>query len=316
MSHTIMQRSIIQKLLPVMMGLGAFAFHACAAADRDADGIPDKVDECPQAVEDFDGFDDTDGCPDLDNDKDGIPDLKDKCPLDAEDHDGFEDTDGCPDTDNDKDGIPDLKDKCPDAAEDRDGFDDADGCPDPDNDKDGILDADDKCPLDAEDLDGFEDADGCPDLDNDKDGIPDLKDKCPDAPENVNGRDDEDGCPDADADALGNEVSLPLRFETGTANLTFEDKVQIDQNLVPGLVAYPEQRVYIYLFMPLIDEDDVTYLERLNARSQTIGIYLESKGVRREQIKVRTVTPELLAANKGTADDFQADRPVLFKVKK
>ncbi len=36
--------------------------------------------------EDFDGFQDDDGCPDIDNDRDGIPDSLDQCPNEAEDY--------------------------------------------------------------------------------------------------------------------------------------------------------------------------------------------------------------------------------------
>ena len=132
--------------------------------DQDGDGILDKDDKCPNEAEDKDGFEDSDGCPDLDDDGDGIPDDADKCPRIAEDKDGFEDADGCPDLDNDKDGIPDAQDKCPNVAEDIDNFEDADGCPDPDNDKDGILDVDDLCPSSPETKNGFEDGDGCPDV--------------------------------------------------------------------------------------------------------------------------------------------------------
>ncbi len=65
--------------------------------DRDGDGIPDDVDKCPNEPEDFDGFEDEDGCPDPDNDKDGIPDVVDKCPNEPETVNGVDDEDGCPD---------------------------------------------------------------------------------------------------------------------------------------------------------------------------------------------------------------------------
>jgi OOP family OmpA-OmpF porin len=167
--------------------------------DRDGDGYKDDVDGCPDDPEDFDDFEDADGCPDPDNDKDGILDDPDKCPNDPETKNGFQDEDGCPDNttnDRDGDGIADDVDKCPDDPEDKDNFEDEDGCPDPDNDKDGILDINDLCPNDPEDKDGFEDADGCPDPDNDHDRILDVNDKCPNEPETYNGVDDEDGCPD------------------------------------------------------------------------------------------------------------------------
>jgi len=129
--------------------------------DRDADGVADDVDRCPEEGEDYDGFMDDDGCPDPDNDRDGIRDVDDRCPNVAGPA-----PDGCPRAasgDRDADGIPDAKDKCPDDPEDRDGFQDEDGCPDPDNDHDGIPDTVDQCPNDAETFNGRNDADGCPD---------------------------------------------------------------------------------------------------------------------------------------------------------
>ena len=98
--------------------------------DPDKDGIVGAADKCPTEAEDKDGFEDTDGCPDLDNDGDGIADATDKCPTEAEDKDGFEDEDGCPDPDNDGDGVPDAADKCVDKPETKNGFEDDDGCPD------------------------------------------------------------------------------------------------------------------------------------------------------------------------------------------
>jgi OmpA-OmpF porin, OOP family len=192
--------------------------------DRDGDGIPDHLDRCPDEPEDFDGFEDEDGCPDLDNDKDGIPDTEDRCPNAP----GPLGNNGCPANDRDGDGIPDHLDSCPDQPEDMDGFQDEDGCPDLDNDGDGLMDTVDRCPnepgpienrgcpirdrdgdgipdhLDRcpdepEDMDGFQDEDGCPDLDNDKDGIPDAKDLCPDEA----GPQETGGCPDRDRDRDG-----------------------------------------------------------------------------------------------------------------
>lgn len=168
--------------------------------DRDGDGIPDNVDLCPDEPEDFDGFEDEDGCPDPDNDGDGICDNKeeiqkniekwermgtckgiDLCPNEP----GPPSNQGCPVRevlDRDGDGIPDGLDKCPDEPEDFDKFEDSDGCPEPDNDQDGIPDIEDQCPgtdkdklndfaFTKEDHDGYMDHDGCPDPDNDGDKI-------------------------------------------------------------------------------------------------------------------------------------------------
>lgn len=165
---------------------------APTVGDADGDGILDDVDGCVDEPEDFDEFEDEDGCPDTDNDQDGVLDTVDECPTDPEDIDTFEDENGCPDPDNDKDGVLDVDDKCPlepGKAED-------DGCPNVDTDGDGIFDKADKCPNDPEDKDGFEDEDGCPDRDNDQDGFLDADDKCPNKPETINGVKDDDGCPD------------------------------------------------------------------------------------------------------------------------
>jgi len=182
--------------------------------DPDNDGLKGDDDLCPDDPEDFDQFEDEDGCPDRDNDKDGILDVRDKCPMVPEDVDDFEDADGCPEPDNDGDRICDpwvanqglqdkyadvcvASDECPNDPEDMDGHLDEDGCPEADNDGDGICDpwvsekgvsgkyaavciGLDECPNEPEDVDGWQDEDGCPDPDNDGDGILDVDDNCPD----------------------------------------------------------------------------------------------------------------------------------------
>ena len=149
-----------------------------------------------------------------DRDGDGILDPDDQCPDDPEDYDGYEDEDGCPDDqDSDGDGLPDSLDACPVEPEDRDGYHDDDGCPEPDNDLDGIADSGDRCPNEPEDMDGFQDADGCPDLDNDGDTIQDATDNCPNEP----GPPDEQGCPrvyqDVEVTSTGIVIHQRIYFE-------------------------------------------------------------------------------------------------------
>jgi len=62
--------------------------------DNDLDGLTDEADP---------------GCP-ADADQDGLLNILDDCPEDPEDFDGFQDSDGCPDTDNDRDEVPDRAD--------------------------------------------------------------------------------------------------------------------------------------------------------------------------------------------------------------
>ncbi len=66
-------------------------------ADEDGDRIANATDNCPMVAEDVDGFEDTDGCPDVDNDRDRIADTDDRCPNEGEIYNGTDDTDGCPD---------------------------------------------------------------------------------------------------------------------------------------------------------------------------------------------------------------------------
>ena len=117
------------------------------SGDRDGDGKPDPVDQCPDKPENYNGYQDDDGCPDdPDSDGDGIVDSLDQCELTPEDKDNYLDDDGCPEPDNDLDGLLDAADKCPNAPEDLDGYEDDDGCPEPDNDKDTVPDVKDQCP--------------------------------------------------------------------------------------------------------------------------------------------------------------------------
>lgn len=183
---------------------------------------------------------------DGDKDGDGLLDTIDKCPTDVEDKDGFQDEDGCPEPDNDGDRIPDALDKCPNEPEDLDGFQDQDGCPDPDNDEDGRLDTVDQCPNKAEDRDGWEDEDGCPDLDNDSDSLPDTIDKCPNHPESKNKYKDEDGCPDEIPAEVRKFTGVieGINFKTGSAVILPGSYAILDR-AVKVLKDFPEVRLEI-----------------------------------------------------------------------
>ncbi len=137
--------------------------------DHDHDGIPDKVDRCPNEF----GTEQFNGCPD--SDMDGIPDPEDSCPHQH----GLLLFHGCPDTDGD--GVMDKNDACPNEP----GLAIFNGCPDTDG--DGIPDRTDSCPRQP----GLAQFSGCPDSDGD--GIPDNLDACPFLPGNANNH----GCPDS-----------------------------------------------------------------------------------------------------------------------
>jgi OmpA-OmpF porin, OOP family len=256
--------------------------------DRDGDGYKDDVDKCPDDPEDFDDFEDEDGCPDLDNDQDGIPDVADKCPNEP----GPRENDGCPMHkvhDRDGDGIPDELDKCPDEPEDFDKFQDEDGCPDLDNDQDGIPDRKDLCPNDPEDKDGFEDEDGCPDPDNDHDRILDVNDKCPNEPETYNGFEDEDGCPDKGLVIVQRgklEILDKIYFETDK-DIIKEVSFPLLDAIAATIKGHPE--IALIEIQGHADErgDDEHNLDLTDRRAHSVMRALEDRNVELGRLRAR-----------------------------
>ncbi len=154
--------------------------------DTDKDGITDGSDGCYDEAEDYDDFQDEDGCPDDDNDGDGVLDANEECDNEPEDEDGWQDEDGCPDLDNDEDGFADAEDLCPTDK----GVASAQGCPDADG--DSIMDSLDLCPAAS----GPKETAGCPDSDGDS--VVDNEDECPETA----GKPEALGCVDGDGDGV------------------------------------------------------------------------------------------------------------------
>jgi outer membrane protein OmpA-like peptidoglycan-associated protein len=281
--------------------------------DRDGDGIKDDVDKCPDDPEDYDDFEDEDGCPDLDNDKDGIPDELDNCPNEP----GPESNHGCPEHkihDRDGDGIPDDVDKCPNDPEDFDGFEDEDGCPDLDNDKDGIPDKVDLCPNDPEDFDGFEDEDGCPDPDNDHDRIPDKLDKCPNEPETYNGFEDEDGCPDKGLVVVQRgklEIMDKIYFETDKDEILPRSFPLLDQ-IAGTIKGHPE--IKLIEIQGHADErgDDEHNLDLTDRRAKSVMRALEDRDVSLGRLKAKGYGETKPICTQHNEDCWSKNRRVEF----
>ncbi len=180
-----------------------FAFNT----DKDGDGVPNKLDECPDtpagvAV-------DEKGCP-LDSDGDGVPDYLDKCA--ATPAGVAVDSVGCP-LDADGDGVADYLDECPDTPENVSV--DEKGCP-LDSDGDGVPDYLDKCPGTPAAAKGYVDENGCP-TDKDGDGVYDYEDACPDEA----GVKANNGCPEIKAEVkkLFEKALNGIEFESGSAKI-------------------------------------------------------------------------------------------------
>ena len=278
------------------------------ARDTDHDGVLDRDDQCLDEPEDRDGFEDTDGCPDLDNDHDGIADARDACRDVAEDVEGFEDQDGCPEPDLDADGIKDKVDVCPTKPEDIDGYEDKDGCPEGgkpklasvacadgsssapgekcDVDHDGVTDEVDSCPLAPEDRDGIVDEDGCAEKDADEDGVGDPVDRCPVVAENIDGVEDTDGCPEAGGrtlvtfDAGAIEVEKPVRFAFASANVAKAMTAQLAMiaQRLGGLVDRGVEKVVIEAWADTAG-DDAAHQKLAQSRADAIAGALVKIGV-------------------------------------
>ena len=239
--------------------------------DRDGDGIKDDVDKCPDEPEDFDDFEDEDGCPDPDNDKDGILDRDDQCPNEP----GPVENHGCPWPDRDKDGIHDHDDACPDEP----GPVENQGCPWPDRDKDGILDRDDECP----DLPGPKENHGCPFLDSDGDGLLDKDDACP----HEYGPKENHGCPLPNRARIvkGHVIAMnPIYFETA--------KAIIKPMSYPTLDAVAEtlranQQLLIIEIQGHADErgNDEYNIRLTEDRAAAVKQYLIGKGVEADRLQ-------------------------------
>ena len=324
--------------VPVARGLVG-VMYAHEIGDKDGDGIDDRKDACPTVKEDFDQFEDDDGCPEDDNDGDKIPDAKDKCPNQAENLNGIDDTDGCPDEtpDKDKDGIPDAEDKCPEEpgdakkiirnpgpnygcldvdqdgvpdkvdqcvneAEDTDGFNDTDGCPDPDNDNDGIVDDADECNLEPEIMNGYKDTDGCPDTvpDKDGDGIPDTVDKCPNVPENVNGFEDEDGCPDR-----GSEL---VKVETDDIKILQRVEFATGKDVIDGAKSF----AVLDAVASALKLHPEIFLVEIGGHTDNVGNANDNKTLsqKRADAVVKYLVGKGVQATRLTAKGYGAEKPI------
>jgi outer membrane protein OmpA-like peptidoglycan-associated protein len=282
--------------------------------DLDRDGRLGEADRCPEQIEDVDGFEDADGCPDPDNDGDEIVDADDQCPNEPEDVDGFEDADGCPDPDNDGDGIADFSDACPDEA----GSKAVSGCPFVDEDGDGIDATVDQCPDEAEDADGFEDADGCPDPDNDRDGIADVDDQCPDVPESINGVEDTDGCPDEGDSAVrlaGDRIEILERvyFDTNKARIKRRSHSVLEQ-VASVMEANPDIRLLRVQGHTDARGDEEHNLELSQRRAVSVKEFLIEQGVDAARLSARGYGETHPIADNDSEDGRAENRRVEFHI--
>ena len=282
--------------------------------DKDGDGYDDEADQCPENPEDFDSFEDDNGCPDEDNDKDKVLDASKFVNGQWVNLDKKDERD------------------CRNEPEDYDQFEDEDGCPEPDNDLDGILDDPDQCKNDPEDIDNWQDEDGCPDADNDKDKICDPwvvekgvestwaaeckgKDQCPDKPEDYDGDRDEDGCPDLKAEFDGCSVKISEKvffkfnkWDIDPRSFALLDDVATVMNQVPEELHF---RVEGHTDSKGSDKFNKSLSQK---RANAVVDYLETKGVKSNRVAPVGFGEEKAIDSNKTNDGRARNRRVEFNV--
>lgn len=267
------------------------------AADRDADGVLDSLDRCPDTA----APGRPDGCPAADVDGDGVMDGDDACPAVP----GPASRGGCPDDDPDKDGVRGTADQCPAQAEDRDGFRDDDGCPEADNDGDGLLDADDECPLEA----GARATRGCPD--GDGDGVQDRVDQCP----KVAGLPETGGCPKYKAIVVTEtkiELSQKIFFAFGLTTILPRSYPLLDE-VVQALNDRRELCVRIEGHTDSVGSVDRN-MALSQGRAQAVKDYLAGHGVPARNLEAKGYGPTLPLDSNASDAGRERNRRVEFVI--
>jgi len=298
------------------------------AKDSDKDGVPDKLDKCPETPQGV--AVDKLGCP-LDADMDGVPDYLDKCPNTPK---GVKvDNLGCP-LDADMDGVPDYLDKCPNTP--KGVAIDKLGCP-LDADVDGVPDYLDKCPNTPKGV--AVDKDGCP-VDTDGDGVADYLDKCPNTPKGVTV--DRNGCPtDKDGDGIPDYLDkcpdvFGIAANKGCPEVKKETKKIFEQALTgiqfeSGKDVIKKTSYYILNQVVKVMQDNPTYNLEINGHTDSQGSaeknlvlsekrakavlkYLSDKGISTTRMVAKGYGEDKPIADNKTAEGRSKNRRVEFKV--
>ena len=276
----------VSNVTPTWVSVLGFSYQSgsFSLSDRDNDKIPDKYDDCPDRPEDYNGFEDKDGCPDaeiytppiasneamiylkegISNEEQGNYNIAlEKYQIAmkiAKDDSLIEEAHQC---------YANLISKM--KAEEK-----------ADKDNDGIVDIQDNCPEEAEDIDNWEDEDGCPDLDNDNDGILDVVDLCPNEAENYNKYIDDDGCPDElDINALTGDI---VYFDTNSSIIK-EEFYPILEHIADFITEHPD---LIFQIQAYADTRGTIYHNRdlSRERAQAVKDYLISLEVPETQLTI------------------------------
>ncbi|MBX9633197.1 MAG: OmpA family protein [Burkholderiales bacterium] len=293
-------------------GLGWWACRSMEKSlpDADKDGVPDKVDMCPDTPS---GSQVTpNGCDvNIDTDGDGIADRNDKCAATPK---GSEvDASGCVvNNDADGDGVPDSADMCRNTPAGAKVL--ANGCEE-DTDGDGVPDAADRCAGTPREVKVG--PDGCA-LDTDADGVPDALDRCPNTKPAV--KVDTTGCemlsPKSESPPIApikdKMVLKGVNFESGSAKITRDSFPTLD-NVALQLKASPGTKVEVAGFT---DNSGSDVLNRAlsQRRAEMVMSYLIAKGVPAASLVAKGYGPDQPIADNASDDGRAQNRRVELRL--
>ncbi|MCF7859354.1 MAG: OmpA family protein [Candidatus Cloacimonetes bacterium] len=283
--------------------------------DSDGDTYEDKIDKCPFEPEDFDSFEDEDGCPEWDNDVDGLADTVETNTrvYISPDSTGTDPND--PDTDmdeiNDYEEIYTYLTNPVSSDTDADSLSDGDEVnvykTDPlnkDSDNDTLTDGDEiliyKTDPNNADTDG--------------DGFLDGVDQCPLESETFNGFQDDDGCPDKKPEIIF-EKKAPIvldgvNFKVGSSELTDEAELVLDK-VVRTLKDYKD------MSLEISGHTDSSGSRSLNmklsrSRAEAVRRYLINQGIEDYRLRAIGLGPDHPVTTNKTKEGRAKNRRIEF----
>jgi outer membrane protein OmpA-like peptidoglycan-associated protein len=287
-----------------------------AVTDRDADGVTDADDVCPDRPAGPRADPARRGCPTVDTDGDEVPDSVDLCPTTPTGERPDEHRRGCPERDRDADGVRDDLDVCVDVAQGPQADPMRPGCPAPDGDRDGVTDHDDACPEVPQGVTPDPARPGCPEGDRDGDGYMDSRDRCPAQAETFNNITDDDGCPEAQAPTVEIRSGMielqgnPVNFVTGSDRIVGRRSFEILDALVAVLRAHAElTRVDI---QGHTDDrgDRGANLDLSARRARAVRTYLIDHGIVPDRVEAHGLGPDRPVGTNATAEGRATNRRV------
>lgn len=284
-----------------------------APGDRDADGVLDGDDGCPDEPAGLRPDPARRGCPRRDRDRDAVDDDRDRCPDLARGDDPDPERPGCPRDDRDGDGVRDGDDLCPlEPTGDR-----ADrahrGCPLRDGDGDGFPDDDDACPLTPAGERPDHAHRGCPDDDRDDDGVTDPQDACPDEPGPRSDDPQTRGCPRVHVRGERIVILQQPRFATGR-DVILPESFALLGEVAAVLEARPElARVEVAGHTDNVG-DAPRNLALSQRRAESVRRWLVGHGVAGERLAARGYGMERPMVDNATPHGRAMNRRVEFVI--